>query len=357
MLFDSALRRELSRSFWASWVVIFTLVMAIMLIRALALASSGRLDPEQLTLIMGYAALGRIATILAVALLVAVVMVLARMQRDSELVVWLANGKGLPQFIRPIVRFAAPIVVVIVALQWWVWPWSNAQMDELSSRFEQRSDLQRVAPGQFQSSGDGQRVFFIDKANDNDNTASNVFISSQQGDREAVVSATTGRIERDDNGAALVLGSGQRTQRSADGSQIMTFSAYESRITNKALTPPNLAVKGTPSQQLWQRPSSYRLAELTWRLGMAAAAFNFALLGLALTRVNPRGGGNGLLLALLVAIVYINMLTIGQSWVGAQRLGPWEFFVVLHGGLFALAMLLVAGRSGWQLRPAPKVMA
>ncbi|MEK9896640.1 MAG: LptF/LptG family permease, partial [Burkholderiaceae bacterium] len=102
MLFDSALRRELSRRFWASWVVIFTIVMTIMLIRTLSLASRGQLNPEEITLAMGYAALGRIATILAVALLVTVVMVLGRMQRESELVVWLANGMGPGQFVLPV---------------------------------------------------------------------------------------------------------------------------------------------------------------------------------------------------------------------------------------------------------------
>jgi len=357
MLFDSALRRELSRRFWASWVVIFTIVITIMLIRTLSLASRGQLNPEEITLAMGYAALGRIATILAVALLVAVVMVLGRMQRESELVVWLANGMGPGQFVLPVLRFATPIVVVILALQWWVWPWSNAQLDQLRSRFEQRGDLQRIEPGRFQSSADGRRVFFIDQSSNADNVASNVFIASQQGQREAVVSAASGRIERDDRGSSLVLDAGQRIERSPERSQVLAFDHYQARVTQETATTPGLGIKGTASLQLWQSPSPYRMAELTWRLGLAAAAFNFALLALALTRVNPRGGGNGLLLALLVAVVYINLLSIGQGWVATQRVGPWTLFGVLHGGLAGLALFGVAWRSHWRLRMRPLTAA
>jgi lipopolysaccharide export system permease protein len=357
MLFDGALRRELSRRFWASWVVIFTIVMTIMLIRTLSLASRGQLDPEEITLAMGYAALGRIATILAVALLVSVVMVLGRMQRESELVVWLANGMGPGHFVRPVLRFATPIVVVILALQWWVWPWSNAQLDQLRNRFEQRGDLQRIEPGRFQSSADGRRVFFIDQSSNTDNVASNVFIASQQGQREAVVSAASGRIERDDQGSSLILDAGQRIERGPDGSKVLAFDHYHARVTQETAATSSVGIKSTPSLQLWQNPSPYRMAELTWRLGLAAAAFNFALLALALTRVNPRGSGNGLLLALLVAVIYINLLSISQGWVATQRMGPWALFGVLHGGLAGLALLAVAWRSRWRMRMRPLAAA
>ncbi len=357
MLFDSALRRELSRRFWASWVVIFTIVITIMLIRTLSLASRGQLNPEEITLAMGYAALGRIATILAVALLVSVVMVLGRMQRESELVVWLANGMGPGHFVRPVLRFATPIVVVILALQWWVWPWSNAQLDQLRNRFEQRGDLQRIEPGRFQSSADGRRVFFIDQSSNTDNVASNVFIASQQGQREAVVSAASGRIERDDQGSSLILDAGQRIERGPDGSKVLAFDHYHARVTQETAATSSVGIKSTPSLQLWQNPSPYRMAELTWRLGLAAAAFNFALLALALTRVNPRGSGNGLLLALLVAVIYINLLSIGQGWVATQRMGPWALFGVLHGGLAGLALLAVAWRSRWRMRMRPLAAA
>ena len=55
----------------------------------------------------------------------------------------------------------ALLVVALLALV--VWPWANGQTEELKDRYGKRGDLERVAPGQFQESASGTRVFFLDK--------------------------------------------------------------------------------------------------------------------------------------------------------------------------------------------------
>ncbi|MEY4584531.1 MAG: export transporter permease LptF, partial [Pseudomonadota bacterium] len=45
MLFHSSVRKELSRTFGASLVVLITVVMTMMLIRVLFLANKGRVNP------------------------------------------------------------------------------------------------------------------------------------------------------------------------------------------------------------------------------------------------------------------------------------------------------------------------
>ena len=66
----------------------------------------------------------------------------------------------------------------------------------------------------------------------------------------------------------------------------------------------------------------YGRAELGWRLGLALAAINFVVLGLAVASVNPRAArSTSLVFALFAFIVYYNLMTLGQSWVGAGRLG------------------------------------
>ncbi len=113
MLFHSSIRKDLARSFWTSWVVLFTIVMTLMLIRTLGLASEGELDPESLTLALAYSALGRMPLILSVALFIAVVSTMSRMYRDSEMVIWFNSGAGIFQFIAPAFRFAWPILIAM----------------------------------------------------------------------------------------------------------------------------------------------------------------------------------------------------------------------------------------------------
>jgi lipopolysaccharide export system permease protein len=93
-------------------------------------------------------------------------------------------------------------------------------------------------------------------------------------------------------------------------------------------------------------------AELSWRLGLALGALNFVVLGLALVSVNPRAGRSGsMMLALFSFVVYYNLMTLGQSWVGAGKLGLPAFMASLHGGTLALALAILAVRHNhWTLR-------
>ena len=163
MLFDSSIRRELMRTFSATLLVLVTVVLTMMLIRTLGQASKGDINPSEVGLVLGYTLLGNLHIILTLSLFLSVGSCLSRMYRDSEMVVWVASGIGLLGFLKPIVRFCLPVWVLIGLLAFWVWPWTHQQNQELRERFRQRSDLQRVSPGLFQSSASGHRVFFIDK--------------------------------------------------------------------------------------------------------------------------------------------------------------------------------------------------
>ncbi len=87
------------------------------------------------------------------------------------------------------------------------------------------------------------------------------------------------------------------------------------------------------------------MAELGWRVGLALAALNFVVLGLALASANPRAArSTSMVLALFAFIVYYNLMTLGQSWVGSGRMGLVPFMALLHGGTLGAGMLLLAIR-------------
>ncbi|HRD86399.1 MAG TPA: LPS export ABC transporter permease LptF, partial [Rubrivivax sp.] len=62
MLFDSSIRRELSRSFGATLVVVLTIVLTMFLIRTIGQAASGTVSPQDVVLLLGYTALGHLPT-------------------------------------------------------------------------------------------------------------------------------------------------------------------------------------------------------------------------------------------------------------------------------------------------------
>jgi lipopolysaccharide export system permease protein len=359
VIFKQALQRELSRTFTATLVVMVTIVMTMMLIRTLGLASKGSVNPQEVFLVMAYSVLGHIPTLLTLSLFVAMVTTLNRLMRDSELIIWLTSGQSLLSFIRPLFSFALPLLITIAALALVVWPWTNGQMNELRIRFEQRSDLERITPGQFQESTNGQRVFYLDKldiantgstgkpsqsaALDSITQAQNIFIAAFESGRETITAARSGRIELRNGEQFLVLEKGQRLERDAAGKDIKLtqFDVLGSRIKADPLADLDNQPKAVSSWRLIQEPTAVHLGELSWRLGLLLAAINLVVLALALSSFNPRTGrGSALGAALLAFIFYYNMMNVLQSWIASGRFGFAFALAALHGSILLLA-------SGW----------
>ena len=393
MLFHSSVRKELSRTFGASLVVLITVVMTMMLIRVLFLANKGRVNPTDVLLVMGYFVLGHLSTILTLCLFIAIVVALSRMYSDSEMVIWNASGRGLTGFISPLVSFAWPVCLGIAVLALFVWPWSNEQAQNMRTKFEQRSDLDRIAPGTFQESANGSRVFFIDKedpalaasktdasktatnnANANDKKANpkktetpdpltqqeekygygrnNIFISEVANGRESVTTARAGRIENRDGSKYLLLNAGQRSEldRKTGQTKVSEFEEYGNLIRNAKLTPfEGGPFKAKSSWTLLQNRTNGHMGELAWRLGLAFAAVNFIILGAAVASGNPRAGrGGSFAFALLAFVFYYNLINMSQSWIASGQFRFTNVIFILHGSAFALGALWMAKRhNNW----------
>lgn len=349
MLLDTTFRKDLSRGFGVTLVVLVTIVVTVMLIKTLGQAAGGRVAAQDVVMLLGFAALSQLPLVLTLSLFIAVVSTLSRMYRDSEMAVWQACGVPVRRLTQPLLKVALPVVAVIGVLVMVAWPWGNAQSQQLRDRYEKRSDLSRVAPGQFQASRDGSKVFFIERDSDLAGVGRNVFILSQQGPREAVTTAATGQIVWDEGDRYLVLQQGQRNESDAAGrtGTLARFDQY--RVLADRQTARNLDELPPKAMDTWgltQSTQARHRAELVWRAGMVIGALNLALLGLGLAATNPRRPNSwGLLLALLVFVVYYNLINLSQSWVGRGKLDALAAMAIVHGAAFAVALLLLTWRD------------
>ena len=349
MLFDSTVRRELARSFGATLVVILTIVLTMFLLRTVGLAARGTVSPQDVVLVLGYTALGHLPTMLSLSMFVAIVVTIGRMYRDSEMVIWFTGGVGLPRFVRPVLRTAWPVLLVAALLLLFVWPWGNRNSLDLRDRYQQRSDLSRVAPGVFQTSSDGKRVFFVERDSSDGVNARNVFVLSQLPAGESLTSARSGRLEADGGDRWLLLERGQRNDID-DKTGDRTLSSFESyrllvreRAAREAEARPPRALA---TLDLLREPTPRNQGELAWRVGMLLATANLLLLGLGLAATNPRRPSNwNLLFALMAFIVYFNLINLTQAWVGNGRMGLGTALAAVHGGAFGLALLLLWWRD------------
>ncbi|MDD5029063.1 MAG: LPS export ABC transporter permease LptF [Rhodoferax sp.] len=354
MLFHSSLRIELARSFGAVLVVLVTVVMTMTLIRTLGQASRGNLNPSDVTQIMGYTVLAYLPTLLSMSLFIAVISTLSRMYRDSEMVIWFCSGKGPASLIRPLMRFSWPIFAVVTLLALLVLPWSNQRIEDLKTQYERRGDLERIEPGQFQESSDGSRVFFVEKNVQGQTTGSNVFIATTERGKETVTSARGGRIEHLPQGQFLMLNNGQRLERIVGTTdlKLSQFGLYGTQISEdvssmNAYVPVNTLATTALVKDL----SNLNLGELSWRLGLVLTAINLVIIGIVVSNVNPRLNKSiNLVFALFTFVAYFNVVNLGQSWIASGSISFIALMLLLHGGVFGVALLWLAkSHNQWTL--------
>lgn len=342
-LFKKSIQKELLKNFTGATVVLFTIVMTIMLVRILGLASKGQADPAEVILLIGLNGIGNAAPILSLSLFVSVVYTFSRMYLDSEMVIWFASGNSLTQFIRPIWNFSWPILGIISLLLLFAWPWSNIQTQYLKEKFEKRSNLERVAPGQFQESASSRTVFFIDKQKSNSDVSTSVFITKFDGENETITTAKTGKIEFIDGDKFLSLSHGQQTVIDRYHEKISTtdFDSFKLRIE----TPDRFSLTDMHSQMLstleliWNQ-TPVNLGELFWRLGIFIGAVNLTMLGIQLASVNPRVGRSySLAIALLCFIGYFNTITVGKRMIANQSVQFSSMMLAVHGTAAAIVIV------------------
>lgn len=357
MLFQSSLRKELARSFGATFVVLLTIVMTMTLFRVLGLTSRGGVDPSDLMVVMWYTVLGQLSALLSLSLSVAIVGTVSRMYRDSEMVIWFTGGKGLGGFIAPTFRFAWPVLLVIALLTLVVSPWSTQQTQNMKDRFEKRGDLDRVAPGQFQESAGGKKVFFIDKASPGAQSGKNIFISANEKGKEAITSALSGHIEtlqKDESkpagsaveGKFLILNHGQRLENTAGDKRIKIsdFEVYGTQLgANTTSSASEIPAAARTTLTLLREPTPTNLGQLAWRIGLVLASINFVGLALAAATSNPRAGRSGnMAFAAFAFFLVFQLLNLGQTWIATGKASFTGVTLGLHGSTLLLVWLWIA---------------
>ncbi|MFY7956091.1 MAG: LPS export ABC transporter permease LptF, partial [Burkholderiaceae bacterium] len=269
MIFQRAIRRELLNTVGAVFTVLFTIVMTVMLIRILGDAASGKIAPKDVAAMLGFAALGYLPVIISLTAFIAVLMVVARSYQDSEMVVWLASGASLTQWIRPVLSVGMPMVLVTAALSIWLTPWANRNATEYKLRFQQREDLARVSPGKFQESSKGDKLFFVEGRADNVSEVRNIFIL-QTANPQSVVVAQTGKVDINASGEkSLVLFNGYRYESTPgiDRFRLIEFERYAVKVFHGEQEAGGSKLARTlPTLELLRQRSPANLSELMWRI-------------------------------------------------------------------------------------------
>jgi len=364
MILTRYLYREILTTMAAVLSVLLLIYVSNRFVRFLADASAGDLSGGIIYQLLALKTLSASVMLIPLALYFAIILSLGRLYRDSEMVVLLSSGLSPAWFIGRILALAAIVASGVGLITLTLAPWAESTSDGLIDAQKAIPEAMQISPGRFLEIRGGDGVVYVEHRSRDGRRMENVFIQLDEAGREVVLSGPKAHIETRSGGQAsyLVVEDGLRYERWPSGERydVARFREHALRIQQRPVTPSVVQTREIPTPALWRSDFPPHVAELQWRLSMPLSVVVLALLAIPLSRTQPRSGRFGrIFVAILVYVLYNNLLGIAKSWV-SQRQIPAEVGIWwVHALVLCIAVALLIGRSGvrrWlgrRRRPGP----
>ncbi len=231
----------------------------------------------------------------------------------------------------------------------------------MQDRAEKTSEITGISPGRFQESGDGRRVIYVEKNNEEEELVENIFVHSRGKDgQQTLLTAKSAYqyIEEGTGDTLIMLNNGYR-YAGTPGQTRFRATRYEKhwiRAVEGEQGNVRLEYETKPTMTLLESDNLFDKAELHWRLAMMISPVLFTLLGLPLGRLRQREGRYGrIMVGVLIYLIYFKLLRVGQYMLEDGAVPTWFGLWWVHFGLVAyLAWSLYQERrvrgGGWWAR-------
>lgn len=348
MIFRRSLVREMTVTAVGLFVILLSIVFTNLVLKLLARAAGGAVAPEGIMALIGFGAMFYLNILLAVTVFLTVLLTLSRWYRDSEMIVWQTSGQGLGTVVRPVLLFAAPFFVAILALSLYLSPWAERRRLEYERQLESKDEIALITPGLFREFRRANLVVYVDSINTFDNTIRNVFLHSIEDGKDVTTVARQGSLRETPSGDRFIVLADGRRYEGKPGTpeyRVVEFEGLGRRLEPAELRSLPTSTKAIPTEALAAVDGKVERAELFWRLSVPIFALVLTLLAVPLSHVNPRMGRSfNLLAAAFLYMLYSNCLNIVQSLIAQGKIGFAAGLALPHAIAIAVALALFGHR-------------
>jgi lipopolysaccharide export system permease protein len=341
---DRYLLREFTLNVMAVISVLWLIYVATRFARYLSQAAVGNLPSEMIFTLLGYSSLGALSLLLPIGAFLAVLLALGRMNSDSELTVIAACGIPNKRVMRNVAIFSVSIALIVAMLSLVIVPNVLSGRYELEQKAKMAADTSGLVAGSFKESRDGSWTFYSQGLSNDQEMMESVFIEIHRGDRPLVFRAKQGRFDIDEKTGDkyLILDDGYRYDGQA-GDKDFVIAEYETHsllVEKGEEKQVRERHKTLPTADLWARGDNKDIAEVQWRVSAAIMTVVLCFFAMRFAKTGPRQGRYaGIFPAILLYIVYSNLLGVSRAWVAKGELSPWFGGVWVH--LLMITVLLV----------------
>ncbi|BBB24162.1 lipopolysaccharide export system permease protein [Isorropodon fossajaponicum endosymbiont JTNG4] len=332
----------------AVFIVIALVVFGNQLVLVIKESLKEGIPVADLLPLVGFNMIRDVALILSLSLLLAIILSISKLYKDSEAIVMNSLGLGdkyFMIFIQPLVIFVFIFVLLLTTV---VVPWSKQQRGLIMERSENASEFSFIKESEFQEFKNGDIVFYASKVSDADNAKEQnmeeIFIYTLVNNEPVITLAKQAQkyTNLNTNSVYLRLKNGTRYHGfpSDKNKKILNFKLYDLQIIDGEVQKTISTVTKVESKSTFELLFSNKLteiAEFQWRISQPLSILILSVLGVLLGKTSPRSGKNlGVLVGVVAFIVYNNVLLIAKS-----ALERGEFLPIIGLWWVHLAMLLL----------------
>jgi len=349
MIIYRSFAREAARNTIAITLVLVIVMAFIGLTVLLGKAVRGDVAPDIVFEVLGLETLRRLDLLMTLGLYLGVLLTAARWYRDSEMTVLAACGIGLTQMLRPTLVFATAAAIAIAALGFYFTPWALNRMVFIKAEREHQIQPTGIAPGVF-NEAPGGRILYAERVVRSSGTLGYVFASAAEQGREGMIVARSGFPHTDertgDRFIALVDGNLYEGAPGNPGYRLLRFDVLHMRLEAKPFVEPSRKVDAMGITELFRQTDTEARLEWHWRLSKPFMAMILVLFALVLAYTEPRRGRlANLFIAILVYVIYSNMLALGQTLL-SKGIVPWSVGLWwVHAAMLAAGVYLFSRRA------------
>ncbi|MCU7924459.1 MAG: LPS export ABC transporter permease LptF [Candidatus Thiodiazotropha sp. (ex Dulcina madagascariensis)] len=350
-LIDRYLLKEVLKALLAILLVLALIMLSNSFIKLLKEVASGDLNADLLFQALGLQMVVYIARLIPPAFFFAVLFVVGRMYRDSEMVALESCGIGGLGLYRSLILVVTPVALLTGWLSLYVQPWASRLSAELlSHQSGQATELAGVTAGRFNEYSQGDLVLYVESIASEQRRMRNIFVQQRRDGVLSLVSAKRGyqRFDEDSGDRYLVLEEGHRYQGSPGQAdyRVSEFERYALRVKESQGGVAKITRKSLSNQALLASVSIRDRAEFQVRLAQILGLLVFALLSLPLSRSMPRQGPFGrLVLAFVLYTLYLSLQGAAENWMVDGSTPEWLGVWWVHFALAVIGLLLLVPDS------------
>jgi lipopolysaccharide export system permease protein len=356
------LQRYILREILQTWLVV-TLVLLLILVTnqfasVLGDAAASKLPRTAILQVLGLTSVQYLTILIPVGFFLAIMLALARLYHDSEMAAMMACGIGPAQVYRAVLTLGVALAVLVGFLALVVSPVALRQVEAFAAQAKRDASLGLLAAGRFVSFANGTAALYAESLTP-DQHLHHVFVQRRNGDKVEVIVADEAWQEDAGKGVrVLTFARGHRYEGQPGDARFRLVEFAEHGIPFEL--PASRAAKESPESRstsaLLASANLADRAELHWRLGVPLTLLVLAILAVPLAKSEPRKGRfAGLASAVLVYLIYANLLAAGRGWIERAQVPEIMGLWWVHGLFLTAAGLMLFFQFGlWRQWGQPR---